>query len=95
MLNVLHAFSVLMTTCELETARTNLFLGYVAHIERRERSGIISKDLYWSKVVDLKVPRHWQEHGVHVTSFSALRKKKILKLGIGGKDFHFFDHIKA
>ena len=28
-----------------ETARTNLFLGYFAHIVRRERDGIIAKDL--------------------------------------------------
>ena len=54
-----------------ETARTNLFLGYFAHIVRREQDGIIAKDLYKSKVlfwgdvfvdvtvVDLKVPKKW------------------------------------
>ena len=33
-----------------ETARTNLFLGYFAHIAWREQDGIIAKDFYWSKV---------------------------------------------
>ena len=28
-----------------------LFLGYFVHIIRRERDGIISKDLYWGKVL--------------------------------------------
>ena len=34
-----------------ETARTNLFLGHFAHNVRRERDGIIAKDLYWIKII--------------------------------------------
>ena len=34
-----------------ETARTDLFLGYFVHSVRRERDGIIAKELYKSKVI--------------------------------------------
>ena len=39
--------------CYSKTARTNLFLGYFAHIVRRERDGLISKNLRYCKVIIL------------------------------------------